>query len=253
MHITSPSNPLIKDIRKAVRRGEATEDGLAVAESPHLLEEAVRSGIPVAATLLAETAGPAVEALARRLDPTYHTIPDKLFQELSSTENSQGLIALVRVPRYEWSELLGPAKRVVILDGIQDPGNAGAIVRSAEAFGVDGVIFGRGSVSPVNPKTLRASAGSLFRIPTVRGGGAERVIESLQSAKLPLFAATAHDGKPLGEVDLSRSAVIIGSEAHGISPEYLLAAQAVHVPVKGVESLNAAAAAAVIFYVSAQS
>jgi len=250
VHITSSSNPLIKDIRRAVRRGEATEDGLAIAESPHLLEEAVRSRIPVEATLLAETAGPAVEALAQRLDPRYHTIPDKLFGELSSTENSQGLIALVRVPRYEWSELLQVAKRAVILDGIQDPGNAGAIVRSAEAFGIGGVIFGRGSVSPVNPKTLRASAGSLFRIPTVRGGGAERVIESLRAADLPLFAATARDGKPLSEVDLSRSAIIIGSEAHGIGPEYLAAATPVHIPVQGVESLNAAAAAAVIFYAS---
>jgi TrmH family RNA methyltransferase len=253
VHITSPSNPLIKDIRRAVRRGEATEDGLAIAESPHLLEEAVRSKIDVAATLVAESAGEAVQALARRLDPAYHTIPDKLFQELSSTENSQGLIALVRVPRHEWSDLLGSAKRVVILDGIQDPGNAGAIVRSAEAFGIDGVIFGRGSVSPVNPKTLRAAAGSLFRVPTVRGGAAERVIESLRSAELPLFAATAHDGKPLGEVDLSRSAIVIGSEAHGISAEYLAAATPVHIPVQGVESLNAAAAAAVIFYASAQS
>jgi TrmH family RNA methyltransferase len=155
---------------------------------------------------------------------------------------------LVRVPRHEWSELLQSAKRVVILDGIQDPGNAGAIVRSAEGFGVSGVIFGRGSVSPVNPKTLRASAGSLFRMPTVRGGAAERVIESLRSANLPLFAATTHDGKPLNEVVLSRSAVIIGSEAHGIGPEYLAAATSIHIPVQGVESLNAAAAAAVIFY-----
>jgi tRNA G18 (ribose-2'-O)-methylase SpoU len=85
-------------------------------------------------------------------------------------------------------------------------------------------------------------------MPTVRGGAAERVIESLRSANLPLFAATAHDGKPLSEVDLSRSAVIIGSEAHGIGPEYLAAATPIHIPVQGVESLNAAAAAAVIFY-----
>ena len=250
VHISSPSNPLIKDIRKAVRRGEATEDGLAIAESPHLLEEAVRSGIAVEAVLLSDAASPSVEALAQRLHPAFHTIPDKLFRELSSTESSQGVIALVRVPRYEWSDLLRSASRVAILDGIQDPGNAGAIVRSAEAFGVDGVIFGRGSVSPVNPKTLRASAGSLFRMPTVRGGAAERVIESLRSANLPLFAATAHDGRPLGDVDLSRSAVIIGSEAHGISPEYLAAATPVHIPVQGVESLNAGAAAAVIFYAS---
>jgi TrmH family RNA methyltransferase len=248
VHITSPSNPLIKDIRRAVRRGEATEDGLAVAESPHLLEEAARSGIAIANTLAAESAAPAVVALARRVDPGFHTIPDKLFAELSSTENSQGLIALVRMPRYEWSEVLSASKRVVVLDGIQDPGNAGAIVRSAEAFGIDGVIFGRGSVSPLNAKTLRASAGSLFRIPTLRGGAAERVIDSLLSANLPLFAATAHDGNPLNEVDLRRSAVIIGSEAHGISPEYLAAATPVHIPVQGVESLNAAAAAAVIFY-----
>ena len=76
------------------------------------------------------------------------------------------------------------------------------------------------------------------------------MIESLRSADLPLFAATAHDGLPLGEVDLTRSAIVIGSEAHGIGAEYLQAATPVHIPVQGVESLNAAAAAAVIFYAS---
>ncbi len=252
MRITSPSNPLIKSIRRAARRSGLTDDGLALAESPHLLKEAVQSGLTVEATILAESAIAAVGEAAQRLDPSFHTIPDKLFSELSSTENSQGLISLVRLPSHEWDSVLKNSERVVILDGVQDPGNAGAIVRSAEAFGVDGIVFGRGTASPTNPKTLRASAGSLFRIPFVKAGPVDLVLDSLQSVNLPLFAATAHDGDPLGQVDLSRAAIIIGSEAHGVSPEYLQAARAIHVPVRGVESLNAAAAAAVILYAAAE-
>ena len=143
MRITSPSNPLIKSIRRAARRSGLTDDGLALAESPHLLEEAVKSGLTVEATLLAESAIAAVGEAAQRLHPGFHTIPDKLFAELSSTENSQGLISLVRLPSHEWDSVLGNSERVVILDSVQDPGNAGAIVRSAEAFGGDGVVFGR--------------------------------------------------------------------------------------------------------------
>ena len=252
MRISSPSDPLIKSIRRAARRSGLTDDGLALAESPHLLEEAVQSGLTVEATLLAESAIAAVGEAAQRLHPGFHTIPDKLFAELSSTENSQGLLSLVRLPTHEWDSVLRNSELVVILDGVQDPGNAGAIVRSVEAFGVDGIVFGRGTASPTNPKTLRASAGSLFRIPFVKAGPVDRVLDSLQSVNLPLYAATAHDGDPLGQVDLSRAAIVIGSEAHGVSPEYLQAARAIHVPVRGVESLNAAAAAAIILYAAAE-
>ena len=212
----------------------------------------MHSGLTVEATILAESAIAAVGEAAQRLHPGFHTIPDKLFSELSSTENSQGLISLVRLPTYEWDSVLRNSERVVILDGVQDPGNAGAIVRSAEAFGVDGIVFGRGTASPTNPKTLRASAGSLFRIPFVKAGPVDLVLDSLQSVNLPLYAATAHDGDPLSQVDLSRAAIVIGSEAHGVSQEYLQAARAIHVPVRGVESLNAAAAAAVILYAAAE-
>jgi TrmH family RNA methyltransferase len=252
VQITSSTNPLVKAIRRASRRGGLTDDGFAVAESPHLLEEAARTGLEIHATLVADSSSQSVLELAERLHPTFHTVPDKIFRELSSTENSQGLISLVKLPPHDWSDLLQGAACVVILDGVQDPGNAGGIVRTAEAFGADAIIFGQGTASPTNPKTLRASAGSLFRVPFVKAGPIEGVVEALRAAELPLFAATAHDGEPLGQAALDRAAIVIGSEGHGVSREYLDAAQAVYIPVAGVESLNAAAAAAVLLYVAAE-
>lgn len=250
--LTSASNPLIKEIRRASRRGALTDDGFALAESPHLLEEAVRSGLTIAATLIAEGALANWEATAQRLHPDFHVVPDKLFYELSSTENSQGLISLVQLPSQSEESLLAAAKLVVVLDGIQDPGNAGSIVRSAEAFGASAVIFGRGTASPANPKTLRASAGSLFRVPFIKADSAAQVIAALSAAHLQLLAATAHEGSPISQIPPGSVALVIGSEGQGVSEEYLAVAMPVHIPVRGVESLNAAAAAAVLLYAAAE-
>lgn len=243
---------MIKEIRRAARRGGLTEGGFALAESPHLLQEAIAAGLPVHATLISEKASETVQATAGALHPSFHTIPENLFAELSSTESSQGLLSLVQLPSHEWDNTLHGARCIVILDGVQDPGNVGTIIRTAEAFGADGILFGHGTASPSNPKTLRASAGSLFRMPFVRAQNSDAVIEAVRSEGLSLVAATAHDGEPLNSVNLRQAAIVIGSEGHGVSERYLEAAEAVHIPVAGVESLNAAAAAAVLLYVAAE-
>lgn len=243
---------MIKEIRRAARRGGLTEGGFALAESPHLLQEAVAAGLPVHATLVSEKASASVQATASGLYPSFHTVPENLFAELSSTENSQGLLSLVQLPSHDWDNTFQGARCIVILDGVQDPGNVGTIIRTSEAFGADAVVFGHGTASPSNPKTLRASAGSLFRIPFVKAHAADAVIDAVRSAGLSLIAATAHDGNPLNAVDLRRAAIVIGSEGHGVSESYLEASGAVHIPVGGVESLNAAAAAAVLLYVAAE-
>jgi TrmH family RNA methyltransferase len=166
--LTSARNPLLKEVRKAILRGTVTSDGFAVAESFHLLEEALRSDCEIGAVFAAESVKSAVERHVGGLKKVRVTVlADELFRDISSTEASQGVMALVRPPAWTLEQIFRGRSLAVILDGVQDPGNAGAIVRAAEAFGATGVAFLKGTVSPYNPKCLRASAGSNFRVPLV--------------------------------------------------------------------------------------
>ncbi len=238
--ITSAANPLVKDVRRAVLRGGLTDEGWCVAESRHLLEEALRSGREVPVVLISES--------ARFTENGLRTVvlPDKLFQSIAGTETSQGVIALVEPPTWSIEQLFGPHSLVVVLDGLQDPGNAGAIVRTAEAFRATGVMFLKGTVSPHHPKTLRASAGSLFRVPFVSGTASD-----LDRPGLSLYAAMPFTGSQrlAGYVDFKRPcAIVIGSEGRGVSPEVHALCEEIAIPTMAVESLNAAAAAAVLLY-----
>jgi TrmH family RNA methyltransferase len=132
---------------------------LCIAEGFHLLDEALKSRVDVPVILCAESVAGRVEAPDSRIV----ALPDALFQSIASTETSQGVMALVKPPEWTVEDLfVAPDHLIVVLDGLQDPGNAGAIVRAAEAFGATGVMYLKGTVSPWNPKSLRASAGSSF-------------------------------------------------------------------------------------------
>jgi TrmH family RNA methyltransferase len=236
--ITSAANPLVKDVRKAILRGGLTDDGWCVAESYHLLEEALRSGREVPVVLTSESAQSTGKGRRTVI------LPDKLFQSIAATETSQGVIALVEPRAWSIDQLFGPGSLVVVLDGLQDPGNAGGIVRTAEAFGATGVMFLKGTVSPHHPKTLRASAGSLFRIPYAAGALAD-----LDRPGLSLYAAMPFTGsqRMIADVDFNRPcAIVIGSEGRGVSPEVRALCAEIAIPTVAVESLNAAAAAAVL-------
>lgn len=249
--ITSPNNPLLKDVRRAVAQGGLTEDGFVVAESLHLVEEAVRSRRPLHAVLVCESAA----ALLRRIPIAARTllVPDALFAGISSTETSRGVIALVSPPEWTDDSLFGPTPLVLALDGIQDPGNAGAMLRAAEAFGASGAILLRGTVGPWNPKAVRASAGSLFRLP-LRAGCDPGALPRLASEhRCTLYAATPSAGLAIDQAPLAQpSIIIIGSEGSGVSEALAQAAQPLHIATRGVESLNAAMAATVILYESAR-
>ena len=236
--LTSPKNPLLKSVRRAVSRGETTEDGFCIAEGPHLLEEAVRSGAEIGAVIVTERALTRVEQWP---DLRVIAIPESLLEEISTTETSQGIVALVRIRDWTIADIAGGL--VVVLDGIQEPGNAGAIARVAEAFGASGMICLKGTVNPYNPKSLRASAGSSFRLPCVRGVAAD-ALDGMQ-----LFAAVQERGVVIHEADLGQPcAIVIGSEGRGVQPELLSRSTRITIPTHGVESLNAAVAAGVILY-----
>ena len=252
--ITSAANPLIKDVRRAIARGTLTPQGWCVAETFHLLDEALRSHCEVPVVLASESARPEAEARVRRLRGVkMEVLPDALFQTIAGTQTTQGVIALVKPPEWKLEQLFRGVPLVVVLDGMQDPGNAGAIARAAEAFGASGVLFLKGTVSPWNPKVLRASAGSLFRVPFVQGVEPAVAKAALRENQVDLFAGVPAGSnanvKPLSSVNLTgRGALIIGSEARGVSGEWRRAAMGVSILTAGVESLNAAVAAGILLY-----
>lgn len=250
LSITSTKNPLLKQIRRAVDRGTLTEDGLCVAEGFHLLEEAIRSGCDIRAVLGAESAWDDVEA---RVQDLAHAglmrVADDSFASVAATETTQGVMTLVCPPREDIEAVFRTIPLIVVLDGIQDPGNAGAIVRAAEAFGATGVLMLKGTVNAWNPKTVRASAGSVFRTAMVTGLDGGEVARLLRERGVPVYAAMPRAGRSLSAVDLcSGCAVVFGSEGRGVSLAVAEIATGVAVPTTGVESLNVAVAAAIVLY-----
>jgi TrmH family RNA methyltransferase len=248
--LTSPRNPLVKEVRKAILRGGLTGDGLCVAEGFHLLEEALRSDCEISSVFMLESVRAAVESRVKSFrQARVMELPDELFHSISSTETTQGVIALVRPPAWTLGQLFRGQPLVVVLDGVQDPGNSGAIVRSAEAFGATGAVFLKGSANPYNPKCLRASAGSVFRVPIVTG-----LEEGLLLAALDEHQIEAYALAPGGELHIAQChferpcALIVGSEGQGVSKGLRAKAIGVRIPTVAVESLNAAMAAGIALY-----
>ncbi len=248
--LTSLKNPLLKAVRRAGERGELTPDGYCVAEGAHLLEEAVRSGCEIGAVLFSESAERVLALFQPSLNGiTLYRLSEPAFHSIRTTETTQGVIALVRAPVWTLDRVFGGEGIALILDGVQEPGNAGAMVRAAEAFGASGVVFLKGSVSPYYPKALRASAGSLFRVPHVLDVADSTLRECLKQSHRRLFAAAADGILTIYEADLRHScSLVIGNEGRGVRPELARDAVAVRIPTRGVESLNAAVAAAILLY-----
>jgi len=252
--ITSAVNPLLKDVRRAIARGGLTQEGYLVAETFHLLEEALRSDCSVKVVLCSASVQSAVESHVKRLTGLrVAVVADELFPYISGTESSQGVIALVQPPVWNLPQLFRGRTLLVVLDGLQDPGNAGTIARTAEAFGATGLMFLKGTVSPFNPKALRAAAGSLFRVPFAYGLDPVLARAALQQNKLDVYAGvpagSRTPSKPLHEVDFCRRcALVIGNEARGVGADLRSAALDISIPTSGVESLNAAVAAGILLY-----
>jgi TrmH family RNA methyltransferase len=248
--LSSDKNPLLKDVRRAVARGTLTDDGFAVAEGFRLLEEALASDCEIRAVIVSEPVKNAVSTHVRGLKRTrVVAVRAQTFAELASTETTQGVIALVRPPEWTLDQLTRGKSLVVVLDGVQDPGNAGAIVRAAEAFGASGAAFLKGSASPYHPRSLRASAGSIFRLPVVAALDENLLLAALDQKRIALYAAMPRATKAMTDANFSeRCAIVIGGEGRGVGAAIAERATGVRIPTSGVESLNAAVAAGVMLY-----
>jgi TrmH family RNA methyltransferase len=261
--VQSKQNTRLKELRRALaqplrepgRRGRGR--GLAGIEGPNLIEEALRAGLRLACVFVAEGAEDLLQTLPLPPQTEILLLPKALLDSALATEAPQPIAALVAPPDWTWTHLLGgrpkTAPLLLVLAGLQDPGNLGAILRSAEAFAADGVLSLPGTVSAWNPKAVRASAGSVFRVPLL-AVSAEECFARLREAGVTILTTSttaAHGARPADRVNLAGSlALIIGNEGNGV-PEGLAAQAdgAVTISCPGpVESLNAAVAAGVLLY-----
>jgi TrmH family RNA methyltransferase len=254
--VQSKQNARLKELRRALAHpGRDAGHGRALAglEGPKLLEEALRAGLRVDCVFAAEGAERLLETLALPPQTEILLLPRQLLDSALATETPQPVAALVETPDWSWEHILNPSRKkplLLLLDALQDPGNLGTILRSAEAFAADGVLCLPGTVSAWNPKAVRASAGSVFRLPLL-AVGAEQCFARLLKAGVKIFATSVRDAQPADQVDLAGPvALLIGNEGNGVSDD--LAAQAhgaITIPCPGpVESLNASVAASVLLY-----
>jgi TrmH family RNA methyltransferase len=183
-------------------------------------------------------------------------VADRLFQNAAQTQTPQGIAALVELPQPDLQRILAHDNPLVLVAcGLQDPGNLGAIMRSAEAMGATALVTLRATVSPFNPKTMRSCAGAVFRLPVFPGQDPGPLFERLRAAGVTIVATDRHSSSDLAQADLRGSlALLVGNEASGLTPE--IAAEAtlrLSIPIRpGTDSVNVAAAAAIFLYEAAR-
>jgi len=252
--IASNLQSTVRDLQRRKARGRR---GLAVVEGVRLVEEALAAGLEFKGALVSPDLARTTRGQALTADLTSHAVTVeevgmRAFGELAGTETPQGILAVVQ-PR-TWTLAEVPAGPMLVVDGVQDPGNVGTLIRTAHALGASASLLLRGTADPMNPKALRAAMGATFRHPVVQLDDGPFITWARQQEYV-LWAAAA-DGLPLSRaLDAKTSgkeliAVIVGNEGAGIRPQLNeIAAQRVAIPLaRGAESLNVAVAAGILLY-----
>ncbi len=257
--IAGRHNQRLKELRLAFRRAELTAHGECAIEGVRLIEEALRSGQHLKSVFFSESARALAEKFLPQLNARTETVvlPNALFNSIVPSDAPQGVAALLKLPTYSSAQMLDRANDgpFVVAAGLQDPGNLGTILRSAEAFGAAGIFLTEGTVSVYNSKVLRGSAGSIFRLPFLQIASVE-LLPLLRARGVRLLATSAHQGTPLSRISWTLPLTIfIGNEGAGLSRELtrqmdetLVIPQAAQ-----VESLNAGVAASIVLYEAARS
>ncbi|HVV18538.1 MAG TPA: RNA methyltransferase [Pseudonocardiaceae bacterium] len=250
--------PRVVAARRLTKRSGRTDAGRFLAEGAQAVREALRFGTvhELFVTKVAADRNADLVAEARAAGVPVSDVTERAADGLSETVTPQGVVAvcdLVDVPVDQ--ALAGTPRLVTVLYGVADPGNAGTVIRVADAAGSDAVLLAGDTVDPHNGKCVRASAGSLFHLPIARTRRSDDVLAACRTAGLHLVAADGHATGDLDDTDLTGpTAWVFGSEAHGLPDDVLRAVdQSLRVPIHGhAESLNLATAAAVCLYATAR-
>jgi len=250
--VTSRANARVKQLRAAFAGQARLSGGLVAIEGEKLLGEAIRSGMVLKAVFISAGVGSAESGEVPRFVPRSVEVvwlSEDVFGSVAETQSPQGIAALLVPPVRTLEDVMLGVPLILVAAGLQDPGNLGTLVRSAEAFGATGVVTTSGTVSAWNQKALRASAGSVFRVPVV--GATLDELASLKTRGVSLMAAVADDAVEARGADfVGPTAIMIGNEGSGLSEELLeIADLRVTIPCPGkVESLNAAVAGSLLLY-----
>ena len=257
MAITRRTHPLVKELREL--RDDPPADVLFL-EGPKLLQEALQAAIPLRKLIVSSNVKGHEELLAkaRAAAATSTDVAEAVFQSFSDVEEPQGILAIAERPKWTWAQLFGKAPApVVVLDGLQNPGNVASILRTAEAAGAAGVVTTPGTARLNSPKALRSAMGASLRMPVFEHLAPEAIAERLSTAGCLIYAAAAETKKAARpataytEIDWTlASAIVFGQESGGVSDKWTAYLhRVVAIPMDHpVESLNVGAAAAVILY-----
>lgn len=256
IEITSMKNPLIKEVKSLYRKKERIRSKSFIIEGIKIIEEAIDNkyeikNIIYTDKLLKAKGGADFFEKIRSLKELVY-VKDNIFKEISDTENPQGVLAL---SKFKYNELVDIKSKdnpfYLLLDELQDPGNMGTIIRSADAFNIDGIIITEGCVDPYNPKVVRATMGSIFRVPIYYNSNGLKGLEELKKLGIEVYSTALEESSPIFEVDYDKGIVlVIGNESRGVSKEiYSISDKLIRIPMPGkAESLNAGIAASIIMY-----
>lgn len=244
-YIHSAQNSKVKQWKKLLTKKERDKTGTFLVEGFHLVEEALKAEQIIEIIISEET------ELPPSLDfgsTSVTVVTDEIIKELSDTETPQGIIALCEQKKANTKEVGGT--QLLLVDAVQDPGNLGTMIRTADAAGLDAVIVGHGSVDMYNPKVLRSAQGSHFHLPVLRGNLSEWILE-LKERGIPIFGTSLENGQPYTETEKTNAfALLVGNEGSGVSKELLAqTTRNLYIPLFGKsESLNVAVATGILLY-----
>lgn len=250
--IQSIQNAKVKDWAKLLTKKGREKEQSYLVEGPHLVEEAIKGQADIQALLMTENyiRSQTVDSYIAQHPSCCFQVSEQVLHKLSDTETPQGVLAVIRMKKWSLAPLLEGNRLLLLLDALQDPGNLGTMIRTADAAGVDGIILGKGTVDLYNPKVVRSTMGSIFHLPMVQDDLVQ-VCGYLVEHKFNLAATSLEGAVPYDEASYTGpTAIVIGNEGNGVSQDILSRCHSkVKIPIYGqAESLNAAVAAAIMMY-----
>lgn len=257
--ITSASNPRIKSLINLVQKAKARrEQDVFITEGVKMFQEAEPNRIKevYVSESFYENSYEKGEIKEKLEQCNYEILSDELFKKVSDTQTPQGVLCVVKQYHYNMEDLFRKDNPLfLILEDIQDPGNLGTMVRTAEGAGVDGIIMTKGTVDIYNPKTIRSTMGSIYRMPFIYTDELLNIMKEFQQRNVKLYAAHLKGDKFYHQLDFKGgTAFLIGNEGNGLKDETAAAADIyMKIPMEGkVESLNAAVASVILMYEAAR-
>jgi TrmH family RNA methyltransferase len=255
-YIQSGQNAAIKDIKALHLKKNRDSKGFYFVEGIRFVNDAIDNGQQIERVIISEKleslhGGSQLIERVKGCCSDCAMVPDKLFGEISDTQTPQGILAVLKKKEYDLNRVINEGSSVVLLDCLQDPGNVGTIIRTADAAGISGVLMSKGCVDLYSPKVLRSTMGSIFHLPIFEGLQISETIRLLKNCQYKVVASHLSGRSNYFQEDMTgRCAIIVGNEANGITEETAeMADRLVKIPMPGrAESLNASVAASVMIY-----